>query len=78
MHKVRIYERTWEKRCYFRGIPDEVPAKIAKAMRAPSYKSIAICILKNDLHLTALGFSPKNNSLVDELRKVQNELQNKI
>lgn len=70
MHKVSIYEKMWEKRCYFRGIPDEVPAKIAKSMRAPSYKALALCILKNDLHLTSLGFSPKDNTLVDSLRKV--------
>jgi predicted phosphoadenosine phosphosulfate sulfurtransferase len=78
MHKVRVYEKTWERRCYSRGIPDEVPAKIAKAMRAPSYKAIAMCILKNDLHLTALGFSPKDTSLVDSLRKVQNGLQEHV
>ncbi len=44
-------------RCYKKGIPDEVPKNLAKINRAPSYKSIAICILKGDLLLKGLGFS---------------------
>jgi predicted phosphoadenosine phosphosulfate sulfurtransferase len=59
----------WEKRCYFRGIPDECPPKLAKAMRVPSYKAIAMAILKNDLHLTSLGFSNKESNLVEQVYK---------
>lgn len=47
----------WENRCYKDGIPDEVTHILEKSNRVPSYKAIAVCILKNDLMLTGLGFS---------------------
>lgn len=72
---------TWEARCYLQGIPDEVPAKVAKAMRAPSYKAIALAILRNDHNLHALGFAEKDSVLVQGLlqqkarsRSLQREL----
>lgn len=51
----------WEERCYSDGIPDEVPAKLATSLRVPSYKFIAIALLKNDLTLKSLGFSGKHS-----------------
>jgi predicted phosphoadenosine phosphosulfate sulfurtransferase len=45
-------------RCYS-DLPDEIPKALSESGRAPSYKSIAICILKNDMLLHGLGFSPK-------------------
>jgi predicted phosphoadenosine phosphosulfate sulfurtransferase len=47
----------WEGRCYSSGIPDEVPDLLAKTNRAPSWKKIAICLLKNDMKLRGLGFT---------------------
>ncbi len=47
----------WEDRCYSSGIPDEVPDLLAKTNRAPSWKKIAICLLKNDMKLRGLGFT---------------------
>jgi predicted phosphoadenosine phosphosulfate sulfurtransferase len=47
----------WEDRCYSKGIPDEVPELLAKTNRAPSWKKIAICLLKNDMKLRGLGFT---------------------
>lgn len=44
-------------RCYSTDIPDEVPKKVMQSGRAPSYKAIALAILRNDLQLYALGFS---------------------
>jgi predicted phosphoadenosine phosphosulfate sulfurtransferase len=55
--RVWEYVRIWQGRCYLTGIPDEVPAKVASSGRAPSWKSIAICILQNDLNFYGLGFS---------------------
>jgi len=64
--KVKEYIRTWEKRCYFDGIPDEVPKKLHDAGKAPSYKAIAIAILKNDLHLYSLGFRKRESQIVNQ------------
>lgn len=58
----------WEKRCYKDGIPDEVPHGLIGKGRAPSYKEIAIAILKNDHHLKSLGFTVKESPMVRELR----------
>jgi predicted phosphoadenosine phosphosulfate sulfurtransferase len=41
-----------------------VPTKLANAMRAPSYRAIAIAILKNDNNLYSLGFSQRESDLV--------------
>jgi len=66
--KVKAYVNTWEARCYKQGVPDEVPAKLAAANRAPSYKAIAMAILKNDLHFRSLGFARDENDLCRSLR----------
>jgi predicted phosphoadenosine phosphosulfate sulfurtransferase len=51
------YVQTWQHRCYSAGIPDEVPNKVAASGRAPSWRAVAIALLKNDLNLYGLGFS---------------------
>jgi len=51
------YVRDWVGKCYCGDIPDEVPHELDKAGVAPSYKAIAIAILKNDMGLSSLGFS---------------------
>jgi len=38
-----------------------------KSCRAPSYKAIALAILRNDHNLHALGFSERNSATVDLL-----------
>lgn len=45
----------WENRCYSNGIPDQAPESLAKQGRVPSYKAIAMAILKNDHALKSLG-----------------------
>jgi hypothetical protein len=45
------------------GIPDEVPNKIMRAFKAPSYKAIAIAILKNDYAMNMLGYDCKETEL---------------
>lgn len=59
----------WENRCYSDGIPDEVPAKLAASGRAPSWKSIAVAILKNDLR--SIGIYPEEGRIVHDLRRIQ-------
>lgn len=49
--------KAWRRRCYSTDIPDEVPKKVMQSGRAPSYKAIALAILRNDLHMYSLGFS---------------------
>jgi predicted phosphoadenosine phosphosulfate sulfurtransferase len=71
------YIKTWKERCYYNDIPDEIPKKLAASGRAPSYKSIAICILRNDLLLSGLGFQPKeNNALYKQIKKLNSEQLN--
>lgn len=69
--------RTWKNRCYFEDIPDEVPHKLAKANRAPSYKAIAVAILKNDHNLYSLGFGQRESqiltTILNEKRKLKQE-----
>lgn len=53
--------KKWEQRCYFDGIPDKAPVKLERTLRVPSYRMIALAILKNDLQLKTLGFSGKES-----------------
>lgn len=55
--RVEAYVRTWEGRCYPFGIPDDVPELLSRSNRAPSYKAIAVAILRNDLLLKSLGYA---------------------
>lgn len=68
MHKqIENYVMTWESRCYFNGIPDEAPEEIKHLV--PSYKQIAICILKNDFR--TIGIEPKKSLYYDVLKKIE-------
>lgn len=55
--RVSEYIKTWQRRCYSDGIPQEVPHKVAASGRAPSWRAVAIALLQNDLHLYQLGFA---------------------
>lgn len=57
MHKICAdYIRMWERRCYPDGLPDEVPPELMQ--RVPSYKLIALAILKNDVKLLGIVKPP--------------------
>jgi predicted phosphoadenosine phosphosulfate sulfurtransferase len=71
---VRDYERTWEGRCYFNGIPDESPDEIRD--KVPSYKRIAIALLNNDMQLMELGYEPKKSKYYSMLKRI--ELKDKL
>lgn len=70
--KIDAYVKVWERRCYSDGIPDEVPNKIMDSGRAPSYKALAIAILKNDLVLKGLGFEGVESTWYSVLRDKKN------
>ena len=55
--RVAEYVATWQRRCYFNGIPDQVPPKVEASGRAPSWKALAVALLQNDLNLYRLGFA---------------------
>ena len=67
--RINYYVNLWENRCYSNGIPDEAPNKLIHSGRVPTYKAIAIAILKNDIRLTTLGFHVEESGLVRYLRE---------
>jgi len=69
-HKlVQKYISQWMTCGYPDGIPDEVPDALMKKKLAPSYKAIAIAILKNDMHLSELGFASPVSEWYGALKK---------
>lgn len=73
--RIIEYIETWEKRCYADGIPDEVPDEISD--RVPSYKRIAMAILRNDISLKSLGFTPRFSEAYYQLKKIEIEARGK-
>jgi predicted phosphoadenosine phosphosulfate sulfurtransferase len=67
VNEIQAYVKTWENRCYNTGIPDECPVEIDDMV--PSYKKIAIAILKNDLR--GLGFEPKQSKYYSILKRIE-------
>jgi predicted phosphoadenosine phosphosulfate sulfurtransferase len=67
--RVSKYIETWQDRCYSSGIPEEVPSELAARGLAPSYKAIAIALLKNDMHLRVLGFSSRKSDWYGVLKR---------
>jgi len=67
--KVEEYTQTWEKRCYKNGIPDQTPIGLDK--KVPSYQRIAICLLKNDLNLSGLGYESPKSKYYSILKRIE-------
>ena len=67
--KIKEYVELWEKRCYRKGIPDEAPVGLED--KVPSYQRIAMCILKNDINLTKLGFKPFESKYYSILKRIE-------
>lgn len=67
--EIEKYIKTWESRCYKKGIPDEVPKEIFD--KVPSYKAIAIAILKNDIGI--LGIEKPKSKWYSVLKKIEIE-----
>lgn len=71
MNRIVEYETHWKSRGYEDGIPDEVPCELMNLGLAPSYKAIAVCILKNDIELYGLGFSRKKTGWYSRLKRAE-------
>ncbi len=65
--KIQEYISTWENRCYHNGIPDEAPTEISDMV--PSYKKIAIAILRNDL--SPLGIHGRKSEYYSVLKRIE-------
>lgn len=65
----------WVDRCYCSDIPDEVPAKLMAQNRAPSYKAVAMAILKNDHKLRSLGFGEQEPEWIMQMVRNQQRAQ---
>lgn len=74
--RIAHYVALWERRSYERGIPDEVPSELMRLNLAPSHKAIALAILKNDHHLTELGYSQPVSPWYNALKRVEIEARN--
>ena len=68
---VARYLAIWQQRGYPDGIPEEVPLALMRGNLAPSYRAIAIAILKNDASMQSLGFTPRRSRWYDELKRIE-------
>lgn len=65
------YIEAWKCRGYSDDIPDEVPHRLMALGKAPSYKAIAIAILRNDIK--ELGGSLPVSAWYSEFKRVEIE-----
>ena len=70
-NKIYSYIKKWKTQGYPEDIPDTVPSVLSDKNLAPSYKAIAIAILKNDSSLKTLGFSPKKSKWYSVLKRIE-------
>lgn len=61
--------KEWEKKCYSKGIPDELPNCIERKTSQPSYKKIVMSILKNDVVLKSLGKTGKKSQVYNDIKR---------
>lgn len=76
--KIKQYIKTWEKRCYADGIPDEAPARLESLGLVPSYRLICKVILKNENNLELLGFGRIKCAIYNTLKKQELIARGKI
>lgn len=50
--EIERYIKTWERRCYSNGLPDEAPREIDDMV--PSYKRIAMAVMRGDLSIIGI------------------------
>lgn len=61
-NKIAVYINWWKNHGYPDSIPDESPIKIENQGKAPSWRRICKCLLRNDYWCKYLGFSPTKTS----------------
>lgn len=72
MHaKILHYLTMWERQGYSSGVPDTVLDDLMHERLAPSYKAIALAILKNDHGLQSLGFSMPESAWYGALKRIE-------
>jgi hypothetical protein len=69
--RVAHYLKTWKWRDYLNGIPDEVPPELMRLNLAPSYKAIALAVLKNDHSLSSLGYNQPVSPWYSVLKRIE-------
>lgn len=69
--EIKAYVKEWENRCYQNGLPDIAPRELESKSLVPSYHRIAIAILKNDVTLKTLGFTPKKSKYYSILKRIE-------
>lgn len=74
--RIDQYVTQWKDRGYPDDIPDSVPDDILNLNIAPSYKAIAMCLLKNDVNLHGLGFTPIRSKYYDAIKRVEISMRN--
>jgi len=72
------YIKTWQKRCYSDGIPDEAPYELEIRGKVPSYRLLCMVILKNDYSLKQIGLSRKKSKYYSELKRIELTKNGKI
>lgn len=75
--RIQQYIERWIKQGYPDGIPDEVPDQLMQLQLAPSYKAIALAILKHDHACLSLGFSAPYSPWYNELKRIEIEARPK-
>lgn len=70
---VDSYVNSWKSRGYSDDIPDEVPDDLMRLGLAPSYKAIALSILRNDVGLRSLGFSCPKSEWYSAYKRIEIE-----
>jgi predicted phosphoadenosine phosphosulfate sulfurtransferase len=68
---VRDFISTWEKRCYPNGLSDFAPRCLEKMCGVPSYRVIALAILKNDVTMKSLGFTPPPSRVYSQIKRAE-------
>lgn len=76
--KIKTYIEKWLLQGYPDGIPDAADLKLEAFNKVPSYRKICMAILKNDIHLTSLGYSRPNCEAYGAIKRVEIEGRNKI
>jgi predicted phosphoadenosine phosphosulfate sulfurtransferase len=74
--RIESYISQWRRQGYSHDIPDEVPDVLMDEGFAPSYKAIAIAILRNDHHMTALGFQAPRSAWYDAIKRIEIKQRN--
>ncbi len=72
------YIEDWKKKGYENGIPDVAPERLEALNKVPSYKRIALAILKNDPSLKSLGFNPKKSKVYSALKRIEIRNRNPV